>query len=117
MLGPVEQQPHYAVLADAIERHVGEEAASLIRSPYALGDRDLLTGLLTGAGYTGVHVETATRPVVYASHEAYARSIIAGARLSRASPPRRPSSSRPSRRRSPTRCATDGPMMAAWRAR
>jgi ubiquinone/menaquinone biosynthesis C-methylase UbiE len=79
--GPVEQQPHFAALADAIERHLGEEAAGLIRSPYALGDRELLTGLLTGAGFTGVRVETATRPVVYASHEGYARSIIAGGPL------------------------------------
>jgi ubiquinone/menaquinone biosynthesis C-methylase UbiE len=75
--GPTEQQPHFAALADALARHLGDEPAELIRSPYALGDPDLLTGLLTGAGFSDVRVESATRPVVYASHEAFARSIIA----------------------------------------
>jgi SAM-dependent methyltransferase len=75
--GAVGLQPHFAALADALERHVGEEAATLIRSSYALDDHDLLTDLLTGAGFTDVTITRETRPTTYASHEDFARRTVA----------------------------------------
>jgi SAM-dependent methyltransferase len=75
--GAVDLQPHFAALADALERHIGDEAATLLRSPYALDDHDLLAGLLADAGFHDVAVIRETRPTVYASHEDFARRTIA----------------------------------------
>jgi ubiquinone/menaquinone biosynthesis C-methylase UbiE len=72
----IEHQAHFLATAQALERHVGEEAATIIRSPFALDDDDLLAGLLTGAGFTDVTVTRDTRPVVYASYEDFARRLI-----------------------------------------
>jgi ubiquinone/menaquinone biosynthesis C-methylase UbiE len=79
--GPVELQRHYLALGEALRRHLGEEAAELTWSPFACGDADVLAGLLAGAGFSDVRVARETRPVVYASHEDFARNIIAGGPL------------------------------------
>jgi ubiquinone/menaquinone biosynthesis C-methylase UbiE len=79
--GPVELQPHYFALGEALRRHVGDEAAELTWSPFAYGDADVLAGLVAGAGFSDVRVERETKPVVYASHRDFARNIIAGGPL------------------------------------
>jgi SAM-dependent methyltransferase len=75
--GAIALQAHFKALADALERHVSEEAATRTRSPYALDDDALLTELLTGAGFTDVTITRETRPVTYASHEDFARRTVA----------------------------------------
>jgi len=54
--GPIEQSPGFAVLAAALERHVGPAAAAAARSPFSLADTQELHDLLTDAGLRTVEV-------------------------------------------------------------
>jgi ubiquinone/menaquinone biosynthesis C-methylase UbiE len=54
--GPLEESPAYAIMADALSRHLGDEAASVLHSPFALHDPAELRRLLEDAGFGSVAV-------------------------------------------------------------
>lgn len=56
VLRSLEHQPVYRVFADALGRHVGPDAAAMISSPFALGDREQLRTLADEAGLEDVSV-------------------------------------------------------------
>lgn len=64
-------QPGYVVLTDAIERHVGSDAAEVIRTPYALGGTDRLRDLLRGAGFDAVTTRVVITPFRFPSAAAF----------------------------------------------
>lgn len=70
---PLEHQPGYALLVDAMRRHVGVPAAEIIASPYALGDGGEVRGLLDKAGFADVHVRYAVWSARFPSAEALLR--------------------------------------------
>jgi ubiquinone/menaquinone biosynthesis C-methylase UbiE len=57
--GPIEHSPPLAVLAAALGRHVGPEAAGFLRAVFSLGSLEDLRELIGGAGFR----EVAIRPV------------------------------------------------------
>lgn len=65
----VEHQPGYGALIDVLTRHVGVQAAAVIRSPYALGEIGDLRTLLDGAGLTAAAVRIAVWPARFPSAE------------------------------------------------
>lgn len=71
VLRPVEHNPAYVPLADAMERHLGEEAGEMMRSPFPRWDRDALRDLVSGAGFRGVEVHLDVRAVRYPSPGAF----------------------------------------------
>jgi SAM-dependent methyltransferase len=75
------RQPGYRVLVDVLARHVGEEAAAVVASPYALGELDRLRALATGAGFTGVHARIVVSTVRVPSAEALLRGETASSPL------------------------------------
>lgn len=77
----LEHQPGYRVLTDVLERHVGREAADVIRTPYALGDTEQLRALVTGAGFTGAHTHIEVSPCRLPSAEALLRGESASSPL------------------------------------
>jgi SAM-dependent methyltransferase len=60
----IERNPYFRTLADAVERHVGREAARQMRSSFALGDPEELGSLLRDAGF----VEAVVRPLLKLLH-------------------------------------------------
>lgn len=52
---PLARQPGYAALIGVVARHLGDRAAQVLASVYALGDLDELGGLVTAAGFADVH--------------------------------------------------------------
>src|SRR5947209_99217 len=50
----LEGSPLWSALAATLGRHVSEDAASMMRSPWALADLDELEGLVRDAGFSGV---------------------------------------------------------------
>lgn len=58
--GPIEQNPGMAALVEALERHVGPEAARNRRGPFALGDGARVQGLIEEAGFRDVQLRTLT---------------------------------------------------------
>ena len=69
VLRPIEHNPGYRLLAEALERHVGPDAGSMMRSPFSSLSADELRGLLTGAGFRNVKIILGIAPVRYPSAE------------------------------------------------
>lgn len=59
---PLGRQPGYLVLVDVLRRHLGEHAATVIASPYALGDTAELRALLARAGLVDMHARIVVTP-------------------------------------------------------
>jgi SAM-dependent methyltransferase len=60
-------QPGYQVLIDVLTRHVGVDAAAVIRSPYALGEREAVRALLGRGGLVDVRLRIAVWPARFPS--------------------------------------------------
>ena len=84
VLRGIEHSPGYVCLADALERHAGPDAATMMRSPFAWPGSDRLRAAVEGAGFRDVHLVHGVAPVRFASVEAFvteeaASSPLAGA--------------------------------------
>jgi ubiquinone/menaquinone biosynthesis C-methylase UbiE len=53
----IDESPGFAVLAEALERHIGQAAAAIMRAPFGLSDADELSTLVRAAGFEGVAVQ------------------------------------------------------------
>jgi SAM-dependent methyltransferase len=53
----IDHSPGFAVLAQALERHIGPAAGALMRAPFGLGDEGALRGLVAGAGFREVELD------------------------------------------------------------
>lgn len=67
----LEHQPGYRALIDVLTRHVGVTAATVIASPYALGDPDELGDLVRGVGFGDVDVAVHTYDIRFGSVEGF----------------------------------------------
>ena len=56
---PLSQNPYQRLLGDALEKHLGSEAATGWRAACGLGDAETLRTLLTEAGFEDVHISIA----------------------------------------------------------
>jgi ubiquinone/menaquinone biosynthesis C-methylase UbiE len=77
----IEHQPGYAVLADAVTRHVGVRAGTVIRSPYAVGEAEDLRALVGKAGFHDLHLRIAVWSVRFSSPETLLRAETASSPL------------------------------------
>jgi ubiquinone/menaquinone biosynthesis C-methylase UbiE len=66
----IEGSPGMAALAEALQRHVGTEAAANRRAPFALGDPVQLRALIEDAGFRDVDVRTVVETARFPSPEA-----------------------------------------------
>jgi ubiquinone/menaquinone biosynthesis C-methylase UbiE len=87
VLRSVEHNPGYRLLAEALGRHVGPEAGSMMRSPFPSLSADELRDLITGAGFREMRILLGIGPVRYPSaeefvHQEAASSPLAGSILS-----------------------------------
>jgi SAM-dependent methyltransferase len=71
--GPLERNPGHAALVGALEHHIGTAAASVMRSPFALGEASEVRSLLAGAPFHEVHLHTAVLTVRFTSPEQFVR--------------------------------------------
>jgi SAM-dependent methyltransferase len=77
----IEHNPGFAVLVDALGRTVGEEAAAVMRHPFAGPHGDDLTDALVRAGFDGAAVRIATFPARFPSvREFLRRQVLASPR-------------------------------------
>jgi ubiquinone/menaquinone biosynthesis C-methylase UbiE len=73
VLRSTEHNPGYRLLADTLERHVGPDAGSMMRSPFSSLSADELRELITGAGFGKVRILLGIAPVRYPSAEEFLR--------------------------------------------
>jgi len=77
----IDESPGFAVLADALERHVGEAAAAIMRAPFGLSNADQLEALVRNAGFQDVAIQQRVGTVRFPSPEKLVLSYVAGSPL------------------------------------
>ena len=53
----IDHSPGFAILAEALDRHIGPAAGAVMRAPFGLGDEGALRGLVAGAGFGEVELD------------------------------------------------------------
>jgi ubiquinone/menaquinone biosynthesis C-methylase UbiE len=53
---PIQYHPSSAILAKALERHVGSEVAEIMNAPFTLGDAEEIRTLFADAGFNNVRI-------------------------------------------------------------
>ena len=77
----IHESPGFAVLAEALERHVGQAAATIMRAPFGLSNADQLEALVRAAGFHGVAIQQRSGMVRFPSAERFVLSYVAGSPL------------------------------------
>jgi len=77
----IHESPGFAVLAEALERHVGGAAAAIMRAPFGLSDSEELTALVRAAGFHDIVIQQRVGTVRFGSTEKLVSSYIAGSPL------------------------------------
>jgi len=77
----ISESPGFAALADALERHVGQAAASIMRAPFGLADDYELATLIRNAGFQNIAIQRRVGTVRFPSVEKLVLSYIAGSPL------------------------------------
>jgi len=74
--GPLADAGGYAALAQVAESACASDVVELLRSPFALGDREQLAGLVRTAGIEGAAVQTVECPVRFPSIDALVHTEV-----------------------------------------
>ena len=77
----IDESPGFAVLAEALERHIGQAAAAIMRAPFGLPDADELSALVRAAGFEDVAIQLRVGTVRFASIAKFVLSYVAGSPL------------------------------------
>src|SRR5882724_11495362 len=74
---PITCSPGFAVLADALAHHVSPDAGTLLHTgPFSLGQADLLSTLIAGAGFRDITVQSAMKMVRFSSPEEFVQRYV-----------------------------------------
>jgi SAM-dependent methyltransferase len=76
--GALESTPGYEAMVNLLERLFGTQVADALRAPFALGDPDLLRGMLADAGARKATIETVDITAHFPSLEAWVQTDVKG---------------------------------------
>jgi len=80
--GGIEQSPGFAVLAEALGRHISPQAGILMTSgPFGLSDTQVLRNLIAGAGFNHITIDPAVKDLRFPSPEEFVLRYGAGSAL------------------------------------
>ena len=74
--GPLADAAGYKALAEVAEHVCSPEVQALLRSPFALGDKQRLAGLIADAGIAGASIDTRACPVQFPSIDALVHTEV-----------------------------------------
>jgi ubiquinone/menaquinone biosynthesis C-methylase UbiE len=77
----IHESPGFAVLAEALEQHIGPAAAAIMRAPFELSNADELENLVRAAGFQDVVVLQRKGTVRFPSVERFVLSYVGGSPL------------------------------------
>jgi ubiquinone/menaquinone biosynthesis C-methylase UbiE len=77
----IHESPGFAVLAEALERHVSQAAANMMRAPFVLSNADELRALVRNAGFRDVAIQQQVGMVRFAAVDRFVLSYVAGSPL------------------------------------
>jgi hypothetical protein len=72
----IDQSPAYADQANIVARLAGEEAAAVVRSPFALANPLEIKSLLESSGFDSISLETIPDTITYPSVDAFLEGEI-----------------------------------------
>jgi signal transduction histidine kinase/ubiquinone/menaquinone biosynthesis C-methylase UbiE len=73
----IDESPGIAVLADSLERHIGQASAAIMRAPFGLSDADELIALVRAAGFRDIAIQQRGGTVRFPSVEKFVLSYLA----------------------------------------
>jgi hypothetical protein len=76
----IHESPGFAVLAEGLQRHIGQ-AAAIMRAPFGLSDADELGAIVRAAGFQNVVIHQRSGTVRFPSVERFVLSYVAGSPL------------------------------------
>jgi ubiquinone/menaquinone biosynthesis C-methylase UbiE len=77
----IQYSPGFALLAGALERHVGPEAAKTMRAPFSLPEAEELRSLFVRAGFREVTIRSAMKSLRFPSPEEFVQRYVSGSPL------------------------------------
>jgi SAM-dependent methyltransferase len=77
----IHESPGFAALAEALEHHVGQAAATIMRAPFGLSNSDELADLARTAGFQGTAIQQRGGTVRFPSVEGFVLSYVSGSPL------------------------------------
>jgi ubiquinone/menaquinone biosynthesis C-methylase UbiE len=77
----IHESPGFAVLAESLERHLGQAAAAIMRAPFGLSNAEELADLVRAAGFQDVAIQQRVGTVRFASVDRFVLSYVAGSPL------------------------------------
>jgi ubiquinone/menaquinone biosynthesis C-methylase UbiE len=77
----IHESPGFAVLADALQRHVGRAAIAIMRAPFGLSNADELEALVRATGFQDVAIQQRSGTVRFPTVERFVLSYVAGSPL------------------------------------
>jgi ubiquinone/menaquinone biosynthesis C-methylase UbiE len=77
----IEHSPGFGSLAAALVRHVSNEAAGIMRAPFALADAEELRGLIAAAGFRDIAIRPVPGTVRFPSVARFVLDYVAGSPL------------------------------------
>src|SRR5215475_1927536 len=77
----IHESPGFAILAGALDRHIGQAAAAIMHAPFGLSDADELAALVCNANFLDAAVQRRAGAVRFPSIEAFVLSYVAGSPL------------------------------------
>ncbi len=78
----IEDAPGFEALAAALARHVGSEAAGIMRAPFALADAGQLRGLVATGGFRDIVIQSVVGAVRFPSVSRFVQDYVRGSPLS-----------------------------------
>ncbi len=73
--------PGFSLLAEALENHIGSEAAALTRLPFSLASEGELRSLTERAGFRNVKIHPATKRLIFPSSDEFVKRYVAATPL------------------------------------
>jgi ubiquinone/menaquinone biosynthesis C-methylase UbiE len=78
----IQYTPGFGALANALARHIGSEAAGIMRAPFALADADQFRELIAGGGFRDIAIQSIAGTVRFPSVSRFVQDYVSGSPLS-----------------------------------
>ena len=86
--GPIERSPGFAVLAEALRRHIGPDAGALMTTgPFSLSDAEELRAIIAEASFKDITIYSAAKTLRFPSPDQFVLRYAAGSALASAVAP------------------------------
>ena len=77
----IHESPGFAVLAESLERQIGQAAVTIMRAPFGLSNAEELADLVRAAGFQDIAIQQRAGTVRFASVDRFVSSYVAGSPL------------------------------------